>query len=153
MREAHVPAEQQKAQEATRVPVAYAIPRRSGRAQGPTPARPHAPVGLIWRVRDRATFTALARAERHVQGPVTVRVVPGEAEGPARVAYAVRGAGNAVARNRLLRRLRAAVGRTEADLLAGGAYLVSARREALTMPFDALVGTLAALFAAARSQQ
>jgi ribonuclease P protein component len=153
MREAHVPAEQQKAQEATRVPVAYAIPRRSGRAQGPTPARPHAPVGLIQRVRDRATFAALARAERHVQGPITVRVVPGKAEGPARVAYAVRGAGNAVARNRLRRRLRAAVGRTEADLLAGGAYLVSARREALTMPFDALVGTLAALFAAARSQQ
>ena len=153
MREAHVPAEHQKAQEATRVPVAYAIPRRSGGAQGPTPARPHAPVGLIWRVRDRATFAALARAERHVQGPITVRVVPGKAEGPARVAYAVSGAGNAVARNRLRRRLRAAVGSTEADLLDGDAYLVSARREALTMPFDTLVGTLAALLVAARSQR
>jgi ribonuclease P protein component len=84
-----------------------------------------------------------------VQGPVTVRVVPGEAAGPARVAYAVGGAGNAVARNRLRRRLRAAVGRAEADLAPGAAYLVSARREALTMPFDALVDTLAALFAAA----
>jgi hypothetical protein len=30
---------------------------------------------------------------------------------------------------------------------------VSARREALTMPFEALVGTLATLFAAARSHQ
>jgi ribonuclease P protein component len=153
MREAHVPAEQQKAQEATRVPIAYAIPRRSGGAQGPTPARPHAPVGLIWRVRDRATFAALARAERHVQGPITVRVVPGKAEGPARVAYALSGAGNAVARNRLRRRLRAAVGCSEAELMAGGAYLVSARREALTMPFDTLVGALAALFAAARSRR
>ena len=153
MREAHVPAEQQKAQEATRVPIAYAIARRSGGAQGPAPARPHAPVGLIWRVRDRATFAALARAERHVQGPITVRVVPGKAEGPARVAYAVSGAGNAVARNRLRRRLRAAVGASEAELLAGGAYLVSARREALTMPFDTLVGTLAALFVEARSQR
>jgi ribonuclease P protein component len=153
MREAHVPAEQQKAQEATRVPVAYAIPRRSGGAQGPTPARPHAPVGLIWRVRDRATFAALARAERHVQGPITVRAVPGKTEGPARVAYAVSGAGNAVSRNRLRRRLRAAVGSTEADLQAGGAYLVSARREALTMPFDTVVGTLAALFVAARSHR
>src|SRR4030095_12413859 len=116
MREAHVPAEQPKAQEATRLPVPYAIPRRPGGAQGPPPARPRAPVGLIWRVRDRATFAALSRAERHVQGPVTVRVVPGEVEGPARVAYAVSGAGNAVARNRLRRRLRAAVGRAEADL-------------------------------------
>ena len=148
MREAHVPAEQSKAQEATRLPVPYALPRRSGGAQGPTPARPHAPVGLIWRVRDRATFAALSRAQRRVQGPVTVRVVPGEAEGPARVAYAVSGAGNAVARNRLRRRLRAAVGRAEADLAPGAAYLVSARREALTMPFDTLVDTLAALFAA-----
>ena len=153
MREAHVPAEQQKAQEATRVPVAYAIPRRSGGAQGPPPARSYAPVGLIWRVRDRATFAALARAERHVQGPITVRVVPGKAEGPARVAYAVSGAGNAVARNRLRRRLRAAVRCTEAELPAGAAYLVSARRDALTMPFDTLVDTLATLFAGAGSHQ
>ena len=108
-----------------------AHPRRSGGAQGPPPARPHAPVGLIRRVRDRATFAALARAERHVQGPVTVRVVPGGSEGPARVAYAVSGAGNAVARNRFRRRLRAAVGLTEADLAPGAAYLVSARPEAV----------------------
>ena len=149
MREAHVPAEQPKAQEATRLQVPYAIPRRSGGAQGPAPARPHAPVGLIWRVRDRATFAALARAERHVQGPVTVRVVPGESQSPARVAYALSGAGNAVARNRLRRRLRAAVGLAGTELAPGAAYLVSARREALTMPFDALVDTLTGLFAAA----
>jgi len=65
------------------------------------------------------------------------------------VAYAVRGTGNAVVRNRLRRRLRAAVARAEAELAAGGAYLVSARSEALTMPFDSLVETLAALFRAA----
>jgi ribonuclease P protein component len=64
------------------------------------------------------------------------------------VAYAVGGTGNAVARNRLRRRLRAAVARAEAHLEDGGAYLVSARREALTMPFDALVDTMAALLGA-----
>ncbi len=84
-----------------------------------------------------------------MQGPITVRVVPGQAEGPARVAYAVSGAGNAVARNRLRRRLRAAVGRSGVDLASGAAYLVSARREALSMPFDALADVLATLFAAA----
>src|SRR2546427_2295765 len=109
MREAHVPAEQPKAQEAPRLPVPYAKPGRSGGAQGPTPARPYAPVGLIWRVRDRATFAVLARAERHARGPVTIRFVPGESEAPPRVAYAVGGVGNAVVRNRLRRRLRAAV--------------------------------------------
>ena len=149
MREAHVPAEQPKAQEAPRLPVPHAKPGRSGGAQGPTPARPHAPVGLIWRVRDRATFAVLARAERHARGPVTVRFVPGESEAPPRVAYAVGGVGNAVVRNRLRRRLRAAVAGAEAELADGGAYLVSARREALTMPFDALVEALAALFRAA----
>jgi ribonuclease P protein component len=68
------------------------------------------------------------------------------------VAYAVGGVGNAVVRNRLRRRLRAAVAGSEAELAAGWAYLVSARREALTMPFDALVEALAALFRAAGAQ-
>ena len=149
MREAHVPTEQPKAQEATRLPVPYAIPRRSGGAQGPTPARPHAPIGLIWRVRDRATFAVLARAERRARGHLTVRFVPGESEAPPRVAYAVGGVGNAVVRNRLRRRLRAAVAHAEAELTAGGAYVVSARREALTMPFDGLVEAFAQLFRAA----
>ena len=45
------------------------------------------------------------------------------------------------------------MGRTEADLTVGAAYLVSARREALTMPFDDLVDTLASLFAAARERR
>jgi len=40
----------------------------------------------------------------------------------------------------------------ERELTAGGAYLVSARREALTMPFDALVEALATLFRAAGAQ-
>jgi ribonuclease P protein component len=153
MREAHVPAEQPKAQEAPRLPVPHAKPGRSGGAQGPTPARPHAPVGLIWRVRDRATFALLARAERHARDPVTIRFVPGESEAPPRVAYAVGGVGNAVVRNRLRRRLRAAVAGAEAELSAGGAYLVSARREALTMPFDALVEVLTGLFSAAGGHQ
>ncbi len=109
MREAHVPAEQPKAQEDPRLPVPHANPGRSGGAQGPTPARPQAPLGLIWRVRDRATFDVLARAERHARGPVTIRFVPGESDAPPRVAYAVGGVGNAVVRNRLRRRLRAAV--------------------------------------------
>ena len=84
-----------------------------------------------------------------MRGPVAIRFVPGEVEAPPRVAYAVSGVGNAIARNRVRRRLRAAVARAEADLVAGGAYLVSARREVMTMPFDTLVETLAALFRAA----
>lgn len=56
-----------------------------------------------------------------------------------RVAYAVsRRVGGAVARNRVRRRLRAAV-RAHADALdPSGSYLFGAGREVLTMPFDAL---------------
>src|SRR5260370_26827950 len=104
MREAHVPAEQPKAQEAPRLPVPHARPGRPSGAQGPAPARPHAPVGLIWRVRDRATFAVLARAERHARGPVAIRFIRGESEAPPRVAYAVGGGGNALVRNRPRRR-------------------------------------------------
>ena len=78
-----------------------------------------------------------------------MRLVAGDAGAPPRVAYAVSGAPNAVARNRVRRRLRAAVARAEPTLQPGGAYLVSARREVVTMPFAELVDTLAALFAAA----
>jgi ribonuclease P protein component len=145
MREAHVSAEQPEAQEASRLSGSHAHPRRSGGAQGPTPARPHAPLGLIRRVRDRATFAALARAHRQVRGSISVRFVAGDVEGFPRVAYGASGAPNAVARNRLRRRLRAAVARAEPGLRSGGAYLVSARREALTMPFDELVATLTSL--------
>ena len=152
MREAHVPAEQPEAQEASWLPGPHAYPRRAGRAQGPAPARPYTPLGLIGRVRDRATFAALAGAERYARGPVAVRCVAGEAGAPPRVAYAVSGAPKAVARNRVRRRLRAAVARAEAALRPGGAYLVSARRDAVTMPFDELVDTLAGLFATAGSR-
>ena len=74
-----------------------------------------------------------------------MRFVDGDVDGLPRVAYGVSGAANAVARNRLRRRLRAAVARAEPCLRTGGAYLVSARGEALTMPFDELAATLARL--------
>ncbi len=82
-----------------------------------------------------------------------MRCVAGSRGGPPRVAYAVgRGTGSAVARNRVRRRLRAAVAACEGKLERGAAYLVSAGREALTMPFGELVDTLAELFEAARRE-
>ena len=136
MRETHLPAEQPEAQEEARVPSPHAEPRRSRRVAVAPSARPEASQRLTWRVRDRATFLALSRARRVRRGPVSVRFVPAEDPSPARVAYAVgRPVGNAVRRNRVRRRLRAAVGTAEArGLLGSGAYLVGAGREVLTMP-------------------
>jgi ribonuclease P protein component len=88
----------------------------------------------LWRVRDRATFAALRRGgERRRAGALTVtRLDPsaGGAPTPA-VAFAIgRTVGNAVARNRLRRRLRAIV----AELApAPGTYLLTARPGADTL--------------------
>lgn len=76
-------------------------------------------------------------------GAVSVRAVrgggAGEATDPPRVAYAVgKRTGSAVVRNRIRRRLRAAVALHEAELAAGGAYLLAADRRAMTAPFAEL---------------
>ena len=85
---------------------------QGGRAVLPRPPRPRpeASLGLIWRVRDRATFEALARARRRRAGPVSLRFLADGSDDPPQVAYAIgRRFGTAVERNRARRRLRAAV--------------------------------------------
>ena len=66
-----------------------------------------------------------------------------------RVGYtASRRIGNAVARNRAKRRLRAAVAHVmPASAQCGCDYVVIARAATLTRPFDALIGDLAAALA------
>ena len=92
----------------------------------------------VWRVRDRATFAAFRRAGvRGRSGPLTVVFVPASDSTPPRVAYAIgRDAGTAVLRNRLRRRLRAAMRELAAP---AGAYLVRAEPSAAALPFGELV--------------
>ena len=81
----------------------------------------------VWRIRDRAAFADLrARGRRGRSGPVTVTWLADDRSAPPRVAYAIgRQVGNAVARNRLRRRLRHVV-TALAPTLAPGAYLIGA---------------------------
>jgi ribonuclease P protein component len=88
----------------------------------------------LWRVRDRATFAALRRdgARRRV-GPLSVVRLDPERGGSPRpaVAFAVgRPVGPAVTRNRLRRRLRAAIAAIDPK---PGTYLVSAGPAARTL--------------------
>ncbi len=53
--------------------------------------------------------------------------------------------GNAVARNRARRRLRAAVARHEDELEPGAAYLFGGSRDVLGLPFDELASLVAAM--------
>jgi ribonuclease P protein component len=100
-------------------------------------------VPVTWRIRDRATFEALRRSgARARRGPVTVTYAAVGAAPRPRVAYGVgRRAGKAVTRNRLRRRLRAAVG--DVPGLAPGAYLVAAGPEAVEMEFEELKSQVA----------
>jgi len=109
-------------------------------------------VPVTWRIRDRATFEALRRSgARARRGPVTVTYASVGAGSEPRVAYAVgRRTGKAVTRNRLRRRLRAAVGQVPG--LAPGAYLVAAGPEAVEMGFEELKNQVAEAMTGARGR-
>jgi ribonuclease P protein component len=62
------------------------------------------------------------------------------------VAFAVgRSCGGAVTRNRIRRRLRAAIVCSEDRVMPGGAHLFGAAATAATAPFDALVASVRTL--------
>ena len=69
---------------------------------------------------------------------------------PPRVAYAVgRRVGNAVVRNRIRRRLRAATQAHRAELQPGGAYLFGAAPSAYSAPYAEIDAAMGQLLAAA----
>jgi ribonuclease P protein component len=157
--EAHVSTQQPEASQAARLSAADAHPRRPGHRSGTAPEGPRPAVGLIGRISDRATFDALRRDGRRARrGPVTVVFLPESRPGAnraVRVAYSAgRQVGTAVDRNRVRRRLRAAMRDLARDGvgLRSGAYLVLARPEAGTMPYPQLRRSLGeACHEAARS--
>jgi ribonuclease P protein component len=105
----------------------------------PTPAAPTA-----GRIRRRTTFRALRRPEGRVsRGPLRVSYVSLTDHGSdafAQVAYAVdRRCGSAVERNRLRRRLRAAVHAAATEGLPAGSYLLRPDPELAGYDHGALV--------------
>ena len=140
MREEDVPAQQPEAKEDPWVSQPDAHSRRPRRDCSPAQQGPRQSLCLIWRIRDRAEFRAVARARRRRQGPVEVTsCVLGSSTEPPRVAYAVgRNVGNAVVRNRVRRRLRAAVAKHVQALTPGWGYLVRASASAADMTFSEL---------------
>ena len=120
-----------------------------------TRRHPHA----VTAIRDRSTFQALRRpAGRGARGPVKVAYLPPlsttTGDVLTRVGYSVgRSCGNAVQRNRLRRRFRAAV-RQSAGTLPAGCYLLRAEPAAAELPYGPLVEAVAgAMTDAARSAE
>ena len=104
----------------------------------------------------RAEFLAAARDIRRVAGSITLELTPTpegrRRDGEARIGItASRKIGNAVARNRAKRRLRAAARETlPLSGRAGHDYVLVARAGILTRDFKALLGDIKAAMAADR---
>lgn len=130
--------------------------RRSERDRGPSGPRPEEAFRLTaetpapTRLKRRADFLAVARGRRVHCGPFTLqanrRSNPDREQGGdgSRIGFTVtKKVGNAVERNRIRRRLRAAVRLSEALSPAPQTdYVVVARREALAVAFSRLKADL-----------
>jgi ribonuclease P protein component len=150
MGEANLSAQEAQEDAHTRVSGPDVDPGWPGGAQGAAAEGPSQAERLIWRIRDRATFDALATGGRRRRGPISMTFLPGDSSLPPRVAYAVgRRVGPAVVRNRVRRRLRAATWAHRAELQLGGAYLFGAAPSAATAPFDEIDAAMGQLLAGA----
>src|SRR5947209_4495366 len=103
MGEAHVPTEQPQTSQEPWLPAPDVDPGRTSDPEVPPPQGAQAPLGLIWRIRDRATFRELrVNGRRARRGPLTVTFVVRATDDPPQVAFAVgRKVGGAVVRNKL----------------------------------------------------
>jgi ribonuclease P protein component len=92
------------------------------------------------KLRQRADFLATAKGLRVNAGAFVLQVRPRGDDGPARIGLTVsRKVGNAVERNRVKRRLRDMLRRTDADdIRPGYDYVLVARQVAISEPFSRL---------------
>jgi ribonuclease P protein component len=99
-------------------------------------------------LRRRSDFLAVGRGSRFVRPGFVVQALMREGDSsarPPRFGFTVtKKIGNAVVRNRIRRRLRAAVRAAALHARPGADYVLIARAGALTLPFDRLVTDLIA---------
>jgi ribonuclease P protein component len=102
-------------------------------------------------VRDRASFAAFRTAPSGRSGPIRVRFLAGSEPEVIRLAFVLpKRTGNAVLRNRIRRRLRAAFSELVfAERLPAGAYLIGATAAAAEAPYPTLLRHLERAAAAA----
>jgi ribonuclease P protein component len=142
MGEAHLSTKQPETVQEARLSTANVHAGRPSHSEGSAGQGPRQAVGLIWTVRDRASFSRLTAEGRRFRtdGPIFVRFAASDVSSDPNsapcVAFSIsRAVGNAVHRNRLRRRLRDLF-RQEAGVgLPVGNYLVVARDGAPRVPF------------------
>ena len=144
--EAHLSAERPQAGKTTRVPSPHVD--KSGPSGDPQPpAEGPRPAVRVIRMHGRENFLDVRQhGFRARSGPIGVSYVARVSGAPAQVGYAItQRVGNAVVRNRLRRRLRAALtelARVEHPTLRGGLYVINPSPAAVPLSFTQLGSAL-----------
>ena len=99
------------------------------------------------RLRKRAQFLNVARGSRAGRSGFTLQMSPVDSEAPGVGLTVTKKTGNSPERNRIRRRLRAALRACADDLKPQHDYVVVGRREALTLPFSKVVSDLSSAIA------
>ena len=107
-------------------------------------ASEHKP-GALRRLTKRSQFQRAARGNRAGRSAFGLQMVATEAAEPGIGFTVTKKSGNSPQRNRIKRRLRAAVTACARDFVAHHDYVLVGRREALSEPFAKLVADLGAL--------
>ena len=94
------------------------------------------------RLRKRSQFQRAARGDRTGRSAFGLQAIKADAPDPGVGFTVTKKTGNSPERNRIKRRLRAAVTACARDFRAGHDYVLVGRREALTENFDKLVADL-----------
>ena len=100
-------------------------------------------------IKKRSDFLAAsAKGKKCVTGTFVLQMLAQPSEPHARFGFTVtKKLGNAVTRNRIKRRLRAALRACAGELQAQHDYVLVGRREALTLPFSKVVSDLSSAIA------
>ena len=106
----------------------------------------------VRRLLKRSEFLRAARGNRAGRSAFLLQAVASETEAPGIGFTATKKLGNAPERNRVKRRLRAAVRACETAFHTRHDYVLVARREALSQPFDRLVADLTSAIAKIHSK-
>jgi len=105
------------------------------------------PEATLRRLKRRSQFLKAARGNRAGRSAFGLQAIASSEAEPG-IGYTVtKKIGNSPERNRIKRRLRAAAAACTRDFQAGHDYVLLARREALSLPFDRLVADLSGLIA------
>ena len=99
------------------------------------------------RLRKRAQFLNVARGSRAGRSGFTLQMVPVDSGAPGVGLTVTKKIGNSPERNRIRRRLRAALRACADDLKPQHDYVVVGRRDALTLPFSKVVSDLSSAIA------